>query len=139
QPHLARLAPTLHIDRGTLSGQLLIESDFRASRALMASGEFVSRDVQGLKTSADGEQTIFAWDEEPLRFHVDGDYAPATDALQVDRLELMSTPLSLSATGQVEQLRGECLLDVGGDLRYDVADLVQSLAGNTAEHVRIEG
>jgi hypothetical protein len=139
QPHLARLAPTLQIEGGTLSGQLLVESDFRKSRALMASGEFVSRDVQGMKASADGEQTAFAWQEEPLRFHVDGEYDPRADALQVERLELMSTPLSLSATGRVEQLQGECLLDVGGDLRYDIADLVQSLAGDTAEHVRIEG
>jgi hypothetical protein len=138
QPHLARLAPTLQIEAGTLSGQLLVESDFRESRALMASGEFVSRNVQGLKASADGEQTPVAWDEEPLRFHVDGEYDPQADHLHLERLELMSTPLSLSATGRVEQLRSECLLDVVGDLRYDIADLVQSLAGDTAEHVRID-
>jgi hypothetical protein len=139
QPHLARLAPTLRIDAGTLSGQILIESDFRKSRALMASGEFVSRDVQGLRSASDGEQTPFAWDREELLFHVDGNYTAATDALQVERLEVMSTPLSISATGTVDQLRGECLLDVGGDVQYDINNLVQSLAGDSARHVQIEG
>src|SRR5690606_10509015 len=66
KPHLARVAPALVIDAGTLSGRLLVESDFREGRALSASGEFVTRDVQGVQASADGARSPFAWEQEPL-------------------------------------------------------------------------
>ena len=74
-----------------------------------------------------------------MSFHVDGQFDPSADAIRVNDLSVESTPVDVHATGTVSDLEGECLVDVDGELRYDVDRLMQSLAADFRSDVQVEG
>ena len=49
QPQIARLFPEVSIQSGTIAADVIFESDFRDAQAVKATGELVSRNVQGTR------------------------------------------------------------------------------------------
>ncbi|MCA9075756.1 MAG: hypothetical protein KDA93_12030 [Planctomycetaceae bacterium] len=137
--HLQKWVPELDLRSGDVAGKMLAEWDFSESQRVNAQGTLTATNVKGTITSGDESSREIDWPSEELTFAIEGDYSPESDSLLLSKAAVQSTPVTLNATGGITDLRGECIVDLRGELRYDLDRFVNTLAADYRDQVQVRG
>lgn len=79
------------------------------------------------------------WKESQVTFGGDASYDDKKDGLQLQKLDLRAGTTAIRATGAISQLLSQCLLDLQGDIEYDLADWNLKLKPYLGDMIAIEG
>ncbi len=131
--------PELDLHSGQVAGQMLATWDFAESQKVAAQGTLRATNVRATVTASPDTTREVDWPSEVLAFDIAGDYSPDTDSLLLSKALLQSTPVTLNANGGLSDLRGACIVDLRGELRYDLDQFVNHLAADYREHVQVRG
>ncbi len=133
EPH--RMLPV-----GEMSGQVkLAEQAGQVVAAVDISGQNIQLQTAqpGLPGVTPTMTTI--WQEPMLRVVGTLGYAPSIDRLTFDGLQTQSATLALAASGSVDRLNTERLINVAGTVDYDLASLTPILAQYVGQGLTIAG
>jgi hypothetical protein len=142
---LASKMPGLRVQSGEVSGEVLVDWNHdQPSGAAVAppdhvTGRVTLTGVHAEYDSADGDPQVVQWDREELMVDAVARYDRSSDVLTLEQVSFDSTPVALSAAGEIRELTGACRFDLAGDLEYDLAALIEHLPPEWREHVTIEG
>ncbi len=79
------------------------------------------------------------WQEPTLRVVGTVSYSPERDALSFDGLQTQSSTLALAASGGIDRLQSDRLVNIAGTLDYDLARLTPILAQYVGDGLTIVG
>jgi hypothetical protein len=103
------------VTKANLKGQIAdLAYLTRPTPPAIASGRVPAREA-----ALGGWQT--AWSEPLVTFGGDAAYDLAHDSLSLDKMQAVAGTSAVVASGTVSQLASQCLLDLQGEIRYDLA------------------
>ena len=79
------------------------------------------------------------WQESLLKFATEVRYEPTSSEVAVNKLEVAGSALSLGARGKVEELTGPCLVQLEGQVSYDLDGVSTRLRPWLTDQVRFRG
>jgi translocation and assembly module TamB len=79
------------------------------------------------------------WKEPQVTFGGDASYDDTKDDLQLQKLDMRAGTTAVRATGAINQLLTQCMLDLQGDIEYDLADWNLKLKPYLGDMMVVEG
>ncbi len=125
---------------GEMSGQIsLAAQGGQVIAAVDVSGNDIQ--LQTLQPSLPGAPPTMStiWREPTLRIVGTISYSPEADRLKFDGLQTQASTLALAASGSVDRLQTDGLVNLSGTLDYDLARLTPILAQYAGEGLSIVG
>lgn len=80
-----------------------------------------------------------AWSEPKITLSGEGSFDPKKDRLELRTARLDSAALVLAAAGNVEQVSGQCLTALAGEINCDMAGITQKLRPILGESLKVTG
>ncbi|MGE3999133.1 MAG: hypothetical protein AB7I48_02865 [Planctomycetaceae bacterium] len=126
-------------DSGLVSGQMAANWDFGGTHKVQAGGTVTIADLRGGLAVAHGPPGKLDRRSEELTFDLDGDYHAETDELLISSVHVKSSPLTAAAVGRIEDLRGQCRVELNGEVQYDLTTILDRLSADGRDQVTVDG
>lgn len=89
--------------------------------------------------AAAAAQWQVAWSEPKVTLSGEGSFDPKQDKLELRSARLDSAALALVAAGKVDQVSGQCLTALAGEINYDMVGITQKLRPLVGDTLSITG
>ncbi|QDU40384.1 hypothetical protein Mal4_47400 [Maioricimonas rarisocia] len=123
---------------GRLDATLSADWSSHSNGTLAITAELDARESDIELIGSDAESSD-EWSVESLASGCDIVWDAAGSHLAIERLDISSPDFSMAGSGEIDDVRDQCLVDFRGRVDYDLKRWLDGLDESVREHIRIEG